>query len=265
MTVCQPSSPFRQKEAYVSSIDAWEHELAMARKVMESLVVPRASFFCGRYSVQARMQYAGRLGGDYYGILVDCPKKGFITLFIGDVAGKGVSASLSMVSMMILLREASVHFFSPSEVLTYVNRVMIDTLDPELFNTSVFFIFLDCESSVVTYSRAGHESAILFCAASGVCHELTTLRGPLLGVIPGASFVDEQIEILRGDKVVLYTDGLVERREHGETARRRKLLTDMVAKHGRRECGEFTDTLLLELGSDGNADDDQTLLVLSCG
>lgn len=262
--VCEPSSPLRPKEAYVSSIDAWEHELAMARKVMESLVMPCASFSCGRYSVHARMQYAGRLGGDYYGIFNDCPKKGFVALFIGDVAGKGVSASLSMVSMMILLREASVHFCSPSEVLTYVNRVMTDTLDAELFNTSVFFIFLDCESGVVTYSRAGHESAILFRAASGECHELTTRRGPLLGVIPGASFRDEQVEILHGDKVVLYTDGLVERREHGETACRRKLLTEMVARHGRRECGEFIDTLLMELGSDGNVDDDQTLLVLSC-
>ncbi len=262
--VCELPSPSREKEAYVNSIDAWEHELAMARKVMESLVMPRASFSCGHYNIQARMQYAGRLGGDYYGIFNDCPKKDHLALFIGDVAGKGVSASLSMVSMMILLREASVHFCSPREVLTYVNRVMTDTLDAELFNTSVFFIFLDCDSGVATYSRAGHESAILFRAASGECHELTTRRGPLLGVIPGASFKDEQVEILCGDKVVLYTDGLVERRESGETARRRVLLKDLVAQHGRRECGDFVDTLLVELGSDGNVDDDQTLLVLSC-
>jgi sigma-B regulation protein RsbU (phosphoserine phosphatase) len=253
-----------RKEGHVGSVDDWEYEIGMARKVMESLVMPRASFSCGRYQVQARMQYAGRLGGDYYGVFTDCPKSGHLAVFIGDVAGKGVSASLSMVSMMILLREASVHFCSPSEVLTYVNRVMTDTLDAEFFNTSVFYISLDCESGVATYSRAGHESAIHFRAASGECRELTTKRGPLLGVIPGASFNDGHVELLRGDKVVLYTDGLIERREYGETARRRDFLTEMVAQHGRCECVELVDKLLVELGSDGNVDDDQTLLVLSC-
>jgi serine phosphatase RsbU (regulator of sigma subunit) len=241
-----------------------EDELALARKLLESLVCPYKEFAYGDFAVNARIRYAGKLGGDYYGVIPDCPQKGFLTIFVGDVAGSGVSAALLMVTMMILLREASSHFYSPREVLTYLNRVLTKSLDAEFFNTSLFFIHLDTERNIITYARAGHEHGLHYGKERKICRELQT-KGTLLGVAEDRTYNDESFEIRPGDRVLLYTDGLVEAKGRSEEFTRERLCA-LIEKEGSIPGGELLNRIFSTIDhcAGGNLDeDDQTLLVIS--
>jgi phosphoserine phosphatase RsbU/P len=247
-----------QSDGHLQKQRSQEDEVALARKLLESLVCPDKEFIYGDYALNARIRYAGKLGGDYYGVIPDCPQKGYLTIFIGDVAGSGVSAALLMVTMMILLREASSHFYSPREVLTYINRVLTKSLDAEFFNTSLFFIHLDTERNIVTYSRAGHEHGFHFRHDTGTCVELQT-RGTLLGISGDLAYHDECFEIKSGDRVVLFTDGLVEARS-GEFSREK--LCRLLEKEGRIPGAEILNRVFGALDPMAE-EDDQTLLVIS--
>lgn len=244
-----------------------ESELTLARQVMESVVCQEKEYKSSNITVNVKIRYAGKLGGDYYGILPDCPSKGLLTIFIGDVAGRGTSAALLMVSMIVLLREASQHYFSAREALTYVNKVLVNNLDAEFFNTTVFMMILDVENCLLTYSGAGHEGGVHYEKKSGRCRELPS-RGALLGVIPDAPYMEDSLELGSGDKVLLYTDGLVEARNRKGALWGRKRLEEVVTEKGECPGGDLIDRIFEKIDKfspSKKIEDDQALIVVTIG
>lgn len=238
-------------------------ELALAKKVIDSIVCPRKEFTLENVSVHVGMRSAGELGGDFYGVLPDCPVKGTLTVFVGDVVGRGTSAALLTISMMILMKEASTHFYSPREVLTYLNRVMLNSLEPEFFNTSVFLMHLEVETRILTFSRAGHESGFLYCSKENSCREITT-RGMLLGIKPEVRYFDESIELGAGDKVILYTDGLVDARDAQGEFWSRDRLRGIIQENGGSPGGEVIEGIFREVTAfSRDVEDDQAVIVVS--
>jgi serine phosphatase RsbU (regulator of sigma subunit) len=245
----------------METIDWRDEEFFMAQKVLESLVSPRKYYHDGKLEIVVKMRSAHRLGGDYYGIIPSCPREGYTTVFIGDVAGRGLPASLSTVLMMILMREASSHFLSPREVLTYVNKVMINSLDPELFNTTVFLIFFDLEGDIAICARGGHEYA-LFCRG-GECEELFP-KGSLLGVLPSPAYHDQEKEVMAGDRILLFTDGLVESRDREGFSR--EALKDILCRARSQPAEALIDEIFSchdAMAKEKPLEDDQALIVIT--
>jgi len=243
------------------SIDWRDEEFFMAQKVLESLVSPQKRYHDEKLEIVVKMRSAHRLGGDYYGIIPSCPREGYTAVFIGDVAGRGLAASLSTVLMMILMREASAHFLSPREVLTYVNKVMINSLDPELFNTTVFLIFFDLERDIATCARGGHEHAI-FCRGE-MCEEVLP-KGALLGVLPSPAYHDQERELMAGDRILLFTDGLVESRSRSGFSR--ETLKEIMGHDGKLPAGDLIDSIFSRhdhLAGGIPLEDDQALMVIT--
>ena len=132
-----------------------------------------------------------------------------IEVALVDVSGKGVDAG----TRALLLSGAFGGLLGsvPSEeFLAAANRYLLRQQWPEGFAT-VAHVALDLRTGEYVLSVAGHPPAVHFAAGSGRWRVSEASEGPLLGVFPDAKFVSERGRLERGDALLLYTDGLIER------------------------------------------------------
>jgi phosphoserine phosphatase RsbU/P len=199
-----------------------------------------------------------QVGGDWYDAfpLAD----GHTVLAIGDVAGHDASAAATMAQVRGMLRAIALSTAgSPATVLTVLDQVLAD-LDLHTLMTVVVATLerRDDGSALLCWSNAGHPPPVLACG-DGHTHLLERTPERLLGMGPGAHRTDHAVLLQPGDTVLLYTDGLVERRrvplDQGFAWLLRQLQT-----LGREPLERLCDGLLSELG--GRVDDDVALLAV---
>jgi sigma-B regulation protein RsbU (phosphoserine phosphatase) len=145
------------------------------------------------------------VGGDYYNVVrLDADH---IALCIADVAGKGLPAALLMSSFQAALRPLMSHNLAPRELCGRLNRILCD-LTPVGKFISFFYAVLNASDRQLTYCNAGHNPPLLI-LADGRSTELDA-AGAVLGQFPNWRYEQSDIEISSGDKLVVFTDGLVE-------------------------------------------------------
>jgi len=199
-----------------------------------------------------------QVGGDWYDafLLAD----GLTVLAIGDVAGHDASAAATMAQVRGMLRAiAQSTAGSPATVLSVLDQVLAD-LDLHTLLTVVVATVerRDDGSALLCWSNAGHAPPVLACA-DGRTSLLERTPERLLGVAPGAHRTDHELLLHPGDTVLLYTDGLVERRrvplDQGFA-----WLVGTLETRGQEPLDRLCDGLLSELG--GRVDDDVAMLAV---
>ncbi|MCZ2821211.1 PP2C family protein-serine/threonine phosphatase [Modestobacter sp. VKM Ac-2977] len=203
-----------------------------------------------------------QVGGDWYDAF-SLPD-GSTMLVIGDVAGHDAPVAASMAQTRAML-QAIAHGStgSPAEVLRALDEVLAAL---QLYTlVTVLVARIDARAPdaadgtrLLRWSNAGHPPPVLAQADGGV----TLLDRPpesLLGIAPGSPRTDHTMRLSPGDTLLLYTDGLVERRgsplDDGFA-----WLVDELARTGRDPLDRLCDDLLGELG--GRVDDDVALLAV---
>jgi CheY-like chemotaxis protein len=191
------------------------------------------------------------VGGDFYEVAM---LDGRLLVAIGDVAGHSLHAATVMAEVRHAVRAYAVEGHPPGTVLALVNRFMRRVLPAESATLCLFT--LDPVTGEVRMAGAGHLPPLLH-TAEGV--SFLQPGGALLGI--NAPRPDDLEFVLpRGGTLVLYTDGLVERRDEdidvGLAALRR------VAAEVDPDLEDFCDRLLLRLGAAGQADDDVAVVAL---
>ncbi|MGH2521998.1 MAG: PP2C family protein-serine/threonine phosphatase, partial [Anaerolineales bacterium] len=127
-------------------------------------------------------------------------------LVIGDVSGKGVPAALVMATTRSLLRSAAQHSASPGAVLEQVNDLLHPDIPPTMFCTCLYAI-LDPASGQLRYANAGHDLPYRW--MNGTVAELRATGMPL-GLLPGMRYEEKITTLAVGERVLFYSDGLVE-------------------------------------------------------
>jgi serine phosphatase RsbU (regulator of sigma subunit)/anti-sigma regulatory factor (Ser/Thr protein kinase) len=151
---------------------------------------------------------AAQIGGDWYDALVlDDERTG---VMIGDVVGHGVRAATIMGELRSALRAFAIEGHPPGEALRHLDRVVHATLGPGMVAT-VLFLILDTRAGTVTLASAGHPPPALM-SADGSVRFLDTEPHPPLGIDDRIRAVERVHPLRPGDTLLLYTDGLVERR-----------------------------------------------------
>jgi serine phosphatase RsbU (regulator of sigma subunit)/CheY-like chemotaxis protein/anti-sigma regulatory factor (Ser/Thr protein kinase) len=153
--------------------------------------------------------FAAQVGGDWYDALVLDEKR--IGVMIGDIVGHGVRAATIMGELRSALRAFAIEGHSPGEALRCLDRVVQATLGPGMVAT-VMFLILDAEAGTVTVASAGHPPPAIVGADRSVRFLETTPFLPL-GVDEHAVATERVHPLVAGDTLLLYTDGLVERRD----------------------------------------------------
>ena len=182
-----------------------ERELELARQVQQS-VLPRIFPLMPGYTFGARNEPARQVGGDFYDvILLDADHFGLV---IADVSDKGMPAALYMALTRSLLLAEARRERSPRAVLTNVNRLLLELGEPNMF-VSVFYGVVEGAARRLTYTRAGHDRPLLL--REGAVRPLEG-TGAVLGFLEQGELhlSEEQVTLMPGDRLVLYTDGLTD-------------------------------------------------------
>lgn len=248
-----------------------EQELALARQVQQS-VLPRTFPQIPGYRFAARNLPARQVGGDFYDVIP--LKGGRFGIVIADVSDKGMPAALYMALTRSLILAEARRERSPRAVLGNVNQILLELGgpgmselgEPSMFVTS-FYGVVDCATHRLTYARAGHDRPFLVRGRGA--SELGG-RGTILGLFEHEllGLSEERLDLLPGDHLVLFTDGLTDSLSpDGEPFGELRLRT-FLAAHGDLSPRELCDATFAELAAyQAGAEqyDDMAVLVTQVG
>lgn len=194
------------------------------------------------------------IGGDWYDVLL--LGDGTAALVIGDVQGHDAHASAVMGQLRVALRACAEPGLSPGAVLGQVNRVFCD-LDTDRFATCAYLVLSPADGAL-TGARAGHPHPVRVGPDS--TGELLLAGGPPLGVDPAARYPTTPAVLGPRDTLVLFTDGLVERRDADIDVCVRAMTDDVrvwLGAGGERRAGDLAALVDFLTGRDapGRIDD----------
>ena len=153
----------------------------------------------------ASMTPAKEVGGDLYDFIIEGDQLFFI---IGDVAGKGVPASLYMAVTRTLFRNLAGNYQSAANIVREMNHAIASTNDSYIFVT-VFVGVLDMKTHYLTYCNAAHNAPVMI-TAEGECSLLEVETNLPIGVEDRYNYDEQQVDFPPGSALLLYTDGLTE-------------------------------------------------------
>ncbi|HEX3089186.1 MAG TPA: PP2C family protein-serine/threonine phosphatase, partial [Ilumatobacteraceae bacterium] len=152
------------------------------------------------------------VGGDWYDVFALDDDR--VALVIADVAGHGHGAAVFMVQVRNVFRAIAAEHTEPEDVLTRANNVTARLNEVDGPFVTCCFAVLDVAARTLRWAQAGHFSPLIV-KADGTSSYLAENPGAPLALFEGQQYVSSMIEIQPGDRVLMFTDGLVERRrEH---------------------------------------------------
>src|SRR5215203_2698558 len=188
------------------------------------------------------------VGGDWYDV-VELPS-GRIGLAIGDVAGHGPRAASTMGQLRMALRAYALEEPSPAEVVRRLDRLVSRLLMSEI--VTLVYLVLDLDSGMVQFANAGHPPPLVV-RAGGQISFLEDGLGPPLGCDDPGLPAEARFRLVPGSTLLLFTDGLVERRGASIDEGLQRLAT--VAMDCGQDIEAFCDQLLCSMVEDDTADD----------
>lgn len=151
---------------------------------------------------------AFEVGGDWYDVVHG--HEGRVTITVGDVAGHGAHSASVMGQLRIVLRAYAADDHGPAASINRLNELFVAFDDPPM--ATIFQLQLEPRSRAFTFVRAGHPPALIR-HADGSVDQLHGDACPPVGIFTGAVYTEVSGELDPGDTVLLYTDGLIERRD----------------------------------------------------
>ncbi|WP_246268375.1 PP2C family protein-serine/threonine phosphatase [Acrocarpospora macrocephala] len=147
------------------------------------------------------------LGGDWYeaATLPD----GRVLLAVGDVSGHGMAAIAQMAQLRHALVGLAMTGRPPNRLLAWLNALVLNRLDDTI--ATVIVGLLDPATGLLTWAQAGHLAPIM--VRDGRARQLRAPRGLVLGASPDPPFTVSKVRLRPGDLLLMFTDGLVERRD----------------------------------------------------
>jgi sigma-B regulation protein RsbU (phosphoserine phosphatase) len=239
-------------------------DLTIAREVQEQLY-PRTVPASATLALTARLHPARSVSGDYYDY--QRVNSRTLTMALGDVAGKGISAAILMASVQSALRAQIRHTeeagtpCSPSAMVSQLNKHLHAHTTPEKYATFWFGVY-DETSGVLTYTNAGHVQPLLF--RDGAVTQLD-VNGMVVGAFAQARYDESTLRLQPGDLLVLYTDGISEpENEYGEMFGEERLIAtiERVIERSNEEIITAVFAAVEQWIHSPDANDDMTILLI---
>lgn len=183
-----------------------QQDLLLAEQIQKSFLPQTLPQVAGmEFVTEYRPAYS--VGGDFYDLFWLDERR--IGVFIGDVAGKGVSAALLMARISSDLRVAALAEPSPARALSRVNQAALLRKQDDIFVTGIY-LTLDVELKQVTLANAGHLPPFVRQGASGRLLRVEGGSGTAIGIFGEAVYEQVTLSLALGDALVLCTDGVLE-------------------------------------------------------
>jgi sigma-B regulation protein RsbU (phosphoserine phosphatase) len=254
-----------------------QSELEIAQEVQNNLF-PHGQVEMPGLELHGVCKPARTVSGDYYDFLIMGESE--LTLAIGDISGKGISAALLMASLHSAVRayrfagedcfsdnggtdrffQGGATFSSPGKVLSLLNRHLYRSTQPEKYAT-LFLAHYDTTSRMLTYSNGGQLPPFVLCANGSV--RRLDCGGSVIGLLDNLVYEEGSVTLDPGDILIAYSDGVTEpENEFGEFGEER--LIEMVTRHRHLPLAAISQQVLQSLRAwigDQEQPDDITLVL----
>ncbi len=183
-------------------------ELRVARDIQMGMLPHDFTPFEQAYGVSfgAVLEPAREVGGDLYGVCAPGPDR--LVMFLGDVSGKGIPASMFMVRAISLARLLAREVVEPERILARLNDELSGENPSDMFVTFLCAVF-EPKSRQLTIANAGHCRPVLLSASEAPRWAVKSL-GTALGFETGLAFERTELTLNPGDVLILYSDGVSE-------------------------------------------------------
>jgi serine phosphatase RsbU (regulator of sigma subunit) len=242
-----------------------EEQLAMARLVQFDLLPP-GKLLTRDLEFAAQCVPAWQVGGDLYDAFETDDHK--IALVLGDVSGKGLSAALLMgvVQGAVHASSATGPAANHEQSAERLNQLLCMKTARERF-VSLVWCYFDPAASTLSYINAGHQPALLVRRTDETKFEIHHLDegGPVLGVLPGATYRQSQFAVRPGDLLVVFSDGIYEAVNASDEEFGEERILDIVKENWTGTPTRICDAVLAGVRNflgKTPAHDDQTLMIV---
>lgn len=202
------------QQLYTKSL---ERELEIARDIQAGFLPAELPEVKG-WKIAAYFKAAREVTGDFYDVFL--LPNGNLVCFIGDVCGKGVGAALFMTLFRSLIHSVFItdHLvdrgdfiaFTPGELLQYVvkfvNRYVSEIHSEENMFSTIFISVLNLQDGTLSYVNCGNESPLVI--VDGSVSNVLVPTGPVVGILPEASFNVKEIVLAKDQTLLAFTDGV---------------------------------------------------------
>jgi len=233
-----------------------DRELALAGAIQTHLLPRRAPVYPTLDCAAATLSCEA-VGGDYYDFVERGTRE--LTLVVGDAAGKGVPAALRLAGVQARFKSEVMRGQDPGSLLQTFNLELARHQHPENF-VGLVCARIDVRAGQVLLANAGLEPPLLR-RRSGAWESMA-VGGVLLGVDAEADYPEARADLLAGDMVLIYTDGLTEARR-GDELFGTERVREVVDRNAHRRAGDLVQALIQAARSFTDRPlDDLTVVVL---
>ena len=237
------------------------HELDIAKRV-------QARLFPQTFPPLRTLDYAGvciqarQVGGDYYDFLNLGGER--LGLVLGDISGKGIAGALLMANLQANLRSQCILCLDdPQRLLRSVNQLFYDNTADSSYAT-LFFAEYDDRAQRLRYANCGHLCGLLLRGNDSL--ERLDSTSTVLGLFKEWDCSISECQLLPGDAMALYTDGITESFNAAEEEFGEQRLCDALRRHRKLSSSDLLAAIVSEVQSFSPAEqyDDMTLIVAKC-
>ena len=237
-----------------------DKELEYAKQIQLS-VLPMNYPDNDDYAINAQMIAAKEVGGDFYDFyeLDD----NTIAFLVADVSGKGIPAAMFMMTAKTIIKDLAERRIPVNEILTLANEKLCENNESGMFVTAWMGI-LDIKSGKLQYSNAGHNPPVIK-HANGTIEYLKSRAGFVLAGMEGVRYRVNELQLDRGDRIFLYTDGVTEATDSKNQLYGEERLLSFMSNNIALGGTELLPSLKLDIDKfvgDAPQFDDITMLVL---
>jgi sigma-B regulation protein RsbU (phosphoserine phosphatase) len=242
-----------------------EEELSIARDLQVSML-PAACPQIEGFEIAAFSVSAREVGGDFYDFIeMDETKAGFV---IGDVTGKSVSGALVMSASRSVFRMLSESELTVAESMIRANRRLKKDVKTGMF-VALLYAVLNGRDRSVSMCSAGQTQPVHFSTKSSEAKLVETEGDTFpLGILDDADYAETRIELASGDRMIFYTDGIVEAMNEQEEMFGFERLLAIVQKSRSATANDLLQKIIDDVKTfTGSAPqhDDLTVIVVSVG
>ncbi len=196
----------REQTEYI----AVKQELDIARKI-QLAILPHKLPVAPGLSISARYEPMREIGGDFYDFLQPDEKR--LGVLVADVTGHGVPAALISSMVKVSYYMSAEQMENPAALLQKMNSTLIDHIYGRYI--TAFYAYIDLHKMKLVFSSAAHWPMYLHNRESGEFRELY-VKGKLVGLVREAQYKNVEVDIKKGDRLVLFSDGIIEERNAGK-------------------------------------------------